>query len=99
MNLFYYVSPGELLRAILLGLIVMGFVYTGVQRAAGRDRIAKRMLVLASAGVGLFATSWGLDNPGWLYRVSGDIVGQAVLIVLAALAAALLFWKIRALLT
>jgi len=84
----------DLLSSLLIGLAAGGFVFAGVARAA-RDYSTRKALAIASLSVGALITWFLYKNPGKLLQIANTVTERGVLTILAALAAALAFWRMH----
>ena len=87
---------GTLAPSIVLGLVAGAFIFVALSQG-GESGATRRAKAVGSFGTGFLLTWVVFQDPALLHQITRLIADRAVLIILAALAAALFFWKIRSL--
>lgn len=92
----FVASPegAQLVTAVAVGVVAGGFVYVGLGRAA-QDGVARRALAVASFALGGLLSFWLWQHPTVLGQFVDVLVTRTLAVTLAAVAAALIFWKVR----
>jgi len=85
----------NLIYALAIGIVVGSLIYAALRAIVGREAPVSRALAVGAYGIGLVVT-WSLyQNPGQLPGFVSEVTSQGLLIVFAAIAAALAFWRRR----
>lgn len=84
----------DLVTSVAIGISVGGLLAGALVRPTMVAQ-ARRAVVLASLAVGFLVHRWLYSHPELLARVAYHITGQAISLVSAAIAAAVIFWKVR----
>lgn len=78
----------------LIGLAAFAFIFAGLTTRF-QDRQTRKALWGGSVAIGGMVGMWYYQNPDEIQALLDTIVGQATAVVLAAVMAAVIFWKIR----
>ena len=85
-----------LLFSLAIGIAVGSLIFAALSRP-GHSLSTRRALAVASYSIGLAITWYFYKTPVALQSVLSNVVGYGIAILLAALGAALFFWRIRSL--
>lgn len=88
----------RVLYSMFIGLAVFAFVFAGLTTRF-QDPQTRKALSIGALGIAGISGLWYYQHPGAIESFVSTVAGQAAAIVLAALAAALIFWKIRSFFT
>ena len=83
-----------LLLSLALGVAVTGFVFAALARPQQHPG-ARKALGIAAGAIGFAVTWWLYQHPVLLTEVMADVTMKALAVVVAALGAALFYWKLR----
>jgi len=86
-------SSDALLYSLVLGIAVAAFTYVGLSRSA-HDPSTRRALAVATFSIGMAVTWYFYKSPSLLHDIVERIAYKGVDVVLVALGAAVLFWKL-----
>lgn len=91
----------HLVYGLILGICVGCFIFFALNRAfinsKNRDYANRKALAIGSFGLGAAVAWWFYKHPDEVEQVMSGIAAKAILIIIAVLASALLYWKIRSL--
>lgn len=80
--------------SVAVGISVGGLLAAALVRPSMTAQ-ARRAVAVASLAVGFLVHRWLYTHPELLAQVAHQITGQAISVVSAAVAAAVIFWKVR----
>jgi len=81
-----------LFYSILIGVAAGGFIFAALN-GSSQNRSSQKALAVAAFSIGAAITWWLYNHPRQLEPIMESIVSRGIAIILAALGAALAFWR------